>query len=168
MGAFFTILLARARAFRSDGGATAVEFALVFPILLLVSMVWLELGLTLWMQQTLDNATRKAARLIRTGQAPTQAQFNAAICAGASVLSCANVQSRVQSGTSFAALSATVTMSSTGTMSNTSFALGASGSDVLAQAGYTHQIVTPLVGNILGNNGYLLLVSTVAFQNEPD
>jgi Flp pilus assembly protein TadG len=168
VGAFFTILFAKARAFRSTGGATAVEFALVFPILLLVSMVWLELGLTLWMQQTLDNSTRKAARLIRTGQVPTQAQFNAAVCAGATVLSCANVQSRVQSGTSFAALSPTVTMTATGGMSNTSYSLGGSGSDVLAQAGYTHQIVTPLVGNLLGNNGYVLLVSTVAFQNEPD
>ena len=168
MNAIFSRLIVKARAFRGNGGATAVEFAFVFPTLLLLTMMWFELGLLL-MQQTLDNATRKAARLIRTGQAPTQAQFNAAVCSAAStLLSCANVQSRVQSATSFSSLSAAVTMSSSGTMSNTSYALGSSGSDVLAQAAYTHAIVTPLVSRFLGSNGYVLLVSTVAFQNEPD
>ena len=53
-------------------------------------------------------------------------------------------------------------------MNNTSYSPGSSGSDVVVQVGYTRTLFTPLVSSIIGTNGQLLLLSTVAFQNEPD
>lgn len=45
-----------------QGGATAVEFALVLPILLLLVFAILEFGLVLYNKAVITNASREAAR----------------------------------------------------------------------------------------------------------
>ena len=47
---------------KAQGGATAVEFALVLPILLLLVFAILELGLLLYNKAVITNASREAAR----------------------------------------------------------------------------------------------------------
>lgn len=47
---------------KAQGGATAVEFALVLPILLLLVFAILELGLLLYNKAVITNAGREAAR----------------------------------------------------------------------------------------------------------
>jgi Flp pilus assembly pilin Flp len=54
---------------RQTRGATAVEFALVSPMLLLTVLFILSVGYMLFMAQALDYATQKAARQVMTGQA---------------------------------------------------------------------------------------------------
>lgn len=60
-------------------GVTAVEFALVAPLLLATILFIMSIGYMLFMSESLDYATQKAARLIKTGQVQaaglTQAQF---------------------------------------------------------------------------------------------
>jgi Flp pilus assembly protein TadG len=66
--------LARVKTFvRETRGATAVEFALIAPMLLLTVLFIMSIGYMIFMNQALDYATQKAARQIRTGQVQTAA-----------------------------------------------------------------------------------------------
>jgi len=51
-----------ARAPANDGGASAVEFALVFPVFVLMVFGICEFGRALWTQSLLDYAVQTAAR----------------------------------------------------------------------------------------------------------
>lgn len=71
----FGALIARARG--DEGGATAIEFAMVaLPFFILILGI-IEIGLMFFAGRVLDNATAESARLIRTGQAYSQ-NFDAA------------------------------------------------------------------------------------------
>ena len=48
---------------RSESGASAVEFALVLPLLMLILFGIIEFGLALYRQAILTNASREGARL---------------------------------------------------------------------------------------------------------
>ena len=128
----------------------------------------IELGLTLFMQTALDNATRDAGRRLKTGQVTTSSAFATALCNDLSVLmTCSSVKYNVVSGSSFSSLSTAVTTNASNQMSGTQFTPGTSGQDVVVQVGYTRAIYLPIVNSFLGRNGTLLMVSTLAFQNEP-
>src|SRR5262245_42538858 len=80
---------AQARALASsEGGATAIEFALVIGPFLFLLFGIISLGFYWFNIFSLEHAVESAARVIRTGQAQTQtpnpmtvAQFKALICA---------------------------------------------------------------------------------------
>lgn len=63
---------------RSDRGATAVEFALLLPLLLLIVMGIVDFGRMLNAQQTLTNASREGARLVALGQPNVASRTQAA------------------------------------------------------------------------------------------
>jgi len=65
---------------RSDGGATAVEFAIIAPVFFAMIFSLLELGLVFLRIASLDNALSASARLVYTGQTPSQIQLEDAIC----------------------------------------------------------------------------------------
>ena len=155
---------------REVSGAAAVEFGLIAGMFVMMICVWLELGLTLMQQAALDRAVLKEARLIRTGviTASGENTFKANLCADLSaVMTCGDIQYNVASGSSFASLSAAVPSSSTSRMTTTGFSPGSSGSDVIVQVGYTRKVAVPLAASVVGQNGTLLIYSSVAFQNEP-
>lgn len=150
--------------FKKDG-VTAVEFALLAPVFLMIFCAWTEVGLCLLMESTLDNATRDASRLIRTGSA-TEATFKAAVCAKVSpMIPCSGITYKVQSGSSFASLSY-VAASSTGTLSSTGFTVGSSGTDMLVQVAYSKPAFFSSFLKKAGFGGNILIMTTVAFQNE--
>ncbi len=161
-----------ARFLRHSSGANAVEFALVAPVFLLLLCISVELGLILLTQSNINYATRDAARLIMTGQVQTgagESVFTNKMCGDASVLiTCSNLEYNVQSCTSpcFSSLNATVQTNSNGKMASTQFSPGGPGSDVLVQVGYPFPCIVPVACNYIATKGTLLLVSTVAFQNE--
>jgi len=153
-------------------GAVAVEFALIAPIFLLMIVMTFELGLVLLTQSALDNAAQNAARLILTGQAQTgggAAAFKSQLCADVGILiPCASLQYNVQAANSFSALNGTVTTDASGNMTGGQFSPGTPGQSVLVQVGYNRTYITGWVGSILGGgHNSSLLLSTVAFQNEP-
>lgn len=153
-------------------GAAAVEFGLVGLIFMMVFCFILEVGLTMFMQTALDQATLVASRLIRIGSIQTAGgsvtPFTTALCNKLSALmTCSAIQYNVVSGSTFASLSTTVTTNSSNQMSGTQFTPGTAGQDVVVQVGYTRTIYLPFVSSFLGKNGTLLMVSTAAFQNEP-
>lgn len=69
-----TVPLLRAR--RSDRGASAVEFALVLPFLLLVVFGLIQYGLYFYSSQTGSNTVNVAARQLSVGNCDTSAELN--------------------------------------------------------------------------------------------
>jgi Flp pilus assembly protein TadG len=66
---------------RSESGASAVEFALLLPVLMMILFGIIEFGFALYQQSILTNASREGARLgiVQSIPAITTAQINAAI-----------------------------------------------------------------------------------------
>lgn len=60
-----------ARLHRDCRGATAVEFALLLPVLLVLLMAVLELGRALWLRQDMQFAVEEAARFALVEDAAT-------------------------------------------------------------------------------------------------
>jgi Flp pilus assembly protein TadG len=158
-----------ARFLRDIGGAHAVEFALIAPVFILLICIVIELGLSLIIQSNINYATRDASRLILTGQVQTgggMSVFTKKICDAVNILiSCGNLQYNVQSDTTFGTLTPAHATPS-GNMSTTGFSPGGPGSDVLVQVGYPFPCIIPFACNLISTNGTVLLISTVAFQNE--
>lgn len=148
---------------RDTRAAAAIEFAILGSTFILLVCMTVELGLVLFTQSVMDNALRDAARLIRTNQASSSSTFVSAVCAEVGTVlvpSCStNLQYYVTSASSFSALTA-----KTGPLPN-SYTAGSSASDMLAQIAYQRATIIPWATQFLGNTN--LLISTVAFQNEP-
>ena len=67
--------------YRSESGASAVEFALLLPVLMMILFGIIEFGLALYQQAVLTNASREGARLgiVQAMPAITTGQINATI-----------------------------------------------------------------------------------------
>ncbi len=125
----------------------------------------------------LDNATRDAARLLETGQSQSGGtSFVTQLCNEISgFMSCSQLQYRVQSGSTFAGISPSITFGTGGAatgfssyptaVSTTSLTAG---TDVVVQVIYKRNFVIPWVGKVMtGNNDYEELLATATFQVEP-
>ena len=66
---------------RSESGASAVEFALILPVLMMILFGIIEFGIALYQQSILTNASREGARLgiVQAVPAITTGQINATI-----------------------------------------------------------------------------------------
>jgi Flp pilus assembly protein TadG len=106
------------RFFKSDAGATAVEFALVaFPFFYVLGCIC-ETGLMLFTEYVLQNSVQEAARLIRTGQVSASdgtllisaSDFKTDVCKTVSIIiNCdSDVTVYVNSDSTFAALQTTM------------------------------------------------------------
>ena len=103
---------------KSDGGATAVEFALVAGPFFFVLGAICETGLMLFTEYVLQNSVQEAARLVRTGQVSaadgtitlSSSDFKAKICEEVSIIiDCAGgVSVYVNNAASFASLTTTM------------------------------------------------------------
>lgn len=59
---------------RSEGGATAVEFAFVLPVLLMILAGIIQFGAIFFLQNNMANAAREAARALAVGSIETASQ----------------------------------------------------------------------------------------------
>lgn len=162
---------------RSQSGAVAVEFGLVsIPFFMLLFAI-IEVAMYFFVGQMLDNATGRAARLIRTGQAQTAGmdatKFETEICKQIDVLTgCADsltVDVQVFANFASAATPADPIDPKTGEMKPTAFNAGASGDIVVVRAYYKWPVffnVIPPSGTALAD-GSRLIGSVFAFRNEP-
>lgn len=159
-------------------GATAIEFAIVAPIVtgLLISV--LETGVFFVAQQNLQDAAVQGGRLIMTGQAQTsgfsQAQFAAAVCPNVQTLfTCANLMVDVQTASSFGSAvtsTPTLTYNSNGSVSNTwAYNPGTDGQIVVVRLMYQWPLVAGPFSLLLPNltNGTSLMMGVTAFKVEP-
>ncbi len=153
-------------------GVAAVEFGILGLVFTMIVCFIMDLGLTMIMQVSLDQATRVASRLIRTGSVQSggglPGPFEDALCSKLKMLmSCPAVKYNVVSGDDFANISTAVKTDNNNQMSDTHFVPGKAGQDVVVQVAYTRTLYFPIFRDMIGVNGTLLMVSTVAFQNEP-
>lgn len=154
---------------RNRRGVAAVEFAMIGPVFILLMCGILENGLILLTQSVLDNATRVASRQILLGTVASSSAFTTAVCNNASSIipSCTtNLKVNVQAGSSFASFTATPQTDANNNMINTAFNQGIGQQYVLVQVGYNRPFLLPWYGTFAGVKSELL-VSTLAFKNEP-
>ncbi len=155
---------------RDERGATAVEFALIAPLLFLSLFSLVEIGMLGMMASGLDNAVDNAARMIRTGRGdgPTSAPaFETVICdkLGGNATDCrSRLTVSVQKFTGFADANAVVSAAPNG-----SFNKGTAGDIVIVKADYKWPLMTPFIATAYNRSGpmEITLASRVAFKNEP-
>jgi Flp pilus assembly protein TadG len=161
-----------------ERGNTAIEFGLIGSAYILMILAALEIGYVLFIQSVLDNATRDAARQIRTGQVQTasnpQTTFQTLICDNVSwLIPCASIYYQSSAFWSWSeadtGLTTPLTRDSNGNLVSTGFDAGSPGEIVLVQVAYNYTFFTPWLGQLLGLglNNTAYLSSTVVFQNEP-
>ena len=141
-------------------------------------MALFQTALVFFAGRVLDVTTLQASRYILTGQAQnanyTQANFATYVCNNTFALfNCNNFMINVQNYNSFAAANTntpTLTFNSQGQVTNTwNYSPGNAGNIVVVQIMYQWPLMLGPLGFNLANlsNGNLLLVSTIAFKNEP-
>lgn len=168
----------RGRGFwRNTRGATAVEFGLIaLPFFGLIAGL-LETGLMMFADSALDQATNRAARMIRTGQAQQQNfntnSFRNEVCSGgvATMFDCTKLKIDVRTATDFATMNLANQNKPDGTVDDAALTYNAGhGSDIVVVRTYYDW---PILLNRLatfgeGQDGKTRrLTSTVAFRNEP-
>jgi len=164
-------LLHRLSAFRDDReGATAVEFALVAPLLCFTLLSLVEIGMLGMMQSGLDNSLVEVGRKIKTGRSdgPTSASnFEDQVCAkiGGSLSACRDrLTISVQQFDNFAGASGIMTSAPAG-----QFDKGGPDDIVIVKADYRWPLMTPFIATAFERNGPLSITlgSRMAFKNEP-
>jgi Flp pilus assembly protein TadG len=158
---------------RDERGSALVEFALVAPPFLLLLAGILEISLMFFASSVIEGATKEAARQIRTGQIQGSADpltsFQNELCSALyNVIDCGKVLFHVQTFSSFQSVSMPIELDEDGEIVNTTFVPGSSGAVTVVRAMYRWEFITPLISKAIpaGLGGHLI-VSTVAFQNEP-
>jgi Flp pilus assembly protein TadG len=177
--------------FKANRIASAmIEFAFIAPVVIFVALFLMSIGYIMVMQQTLDFATQKAARMIATGQVQaasvTQASFiTSDICSNLpSMFTCANVLVNIQpvpinDGNYPNEYQGFLNSNGTGlavptTLANSalSYCPGNAGGYVYLQVLYPVTVPGYLFSNILNNATYnsagvRLISATATFLNEP-
>jgi Flp pilus assembly protein TadG len=188
-----TALLRRVKRFRRHAdGATAVEFALIGPVLVLLTVGIIEIGMILAAQAMLDNATFLGSRTGKTGYkeaGKTQAEtISAAIKKAASsyldpakitlknvaypdygtigvpeTFTDVNKNGKWDNGEAF------VDKNGNGKYDDGKGSAGAGGSSeiVVYTATYNWKLRTPMMSRLIGTNGVLPLSAKAVVKNEP-
>ncbi|WP_279604032.1 TadE/TadG family type IV pilus assembly protein [Methylobacterium sp. J-092] len=165
------------------GGATAVEFALVAPMLLLMIAFVMAVALVMFVNQRLDYATSQAARQVMIGKAKIngidQATFKTALCSRLpAVMSCGNVVVNLykvqptfgaKSGYyAFVKPDVSGLLVPSQTSGSGQYDLGNAGDYQYLQVIYPISVLPSVFASMLGTDGSTsyLAISTAAFRNE--
>lgn len=177
---------------RDQSGATAVEFALVGPVLFLLLMGCIELGVVFTANMLLKHSVYTAARSGRTGFVPTTSTQDAAIRAlvkrrAGLLMDSSKITVEAKSYSGFDTLGKPepfddknkngrrddgenfTDVNKNGKYDTDQGALGYGGANevVLYTITYPWTFTTPLIGRVMAPNGSLKLSATAVVQNEP-
>lgn len=160
---------------RREDGAAAVEFAMVAAPFLAMVFAIIETAMVFFAGQALETAGADSARLIMTGQAQSsgydQAKFKQAVCGKIyGLFNCAGgLQIDVKSYPSFASVPAAKPITNGNLDNNFGYQPGGPGDIVVVRLMYQWPVYVSLLGLNLSDlsGGKRLLMSTVAFRNEP-
>jgi Flp pilus assembly protein TadG len=160
-----------------ESGVASIEFGLIGSAYVMMILAALEVGYMVFLQGVLDNASRDAARQVRTGQVQVasdpQTTFSTLLCNDVSwLIPCASLLyqsqafwqwSEAQSG-----LNTPLSRGNDGGLQSAGFDAGSPGEIVIVTVTYNYSFFTPWLATLLGSSyGAALLTSTVVFQNEP-
>lgn len=158
--------------------SSAIEFAMVVPLFLVVVFAIFEVGFVFLTDLALESALSNASRLIRTGQSmkggTSEDDFKKIICDNTyGIIKCANLNVLVSEFDSFADGSSQMPdlFDDDGKLQDNSvFKIGDSDSIIVVRTTYVYNIINPF-GEIVKFSNYgdnqFLQVHIVAFKNEP-
>ena len=160
---------------RRQEGAAAVEFALVAAPFLAMVFAIIETALVFFAGQALETAAADSARLIMTGQAQNagydQTKFKQAVCGKIfGLFNCnSGLYVDVKNYPAFASIPTAKPITNGNMDTNVSYSPGAAGDIVVVKLMYQWPVYVSLLGLNLSDmsGGKRLLMSTVAFRNEP-
>jgi len=163
------------RLVRQQDGAAAVEFALVAAPFLAMVFAIIETAMVFFAGQALETAAADSARLIMTGQAQNagydQTKFKQAVCGKIYGLFNCNggLSVDVKNYPSFASIPTAKPITNGVVDPNVGYAPGNPGDIVVVRLMYQWPVYVSLLGLNLSDlsGGKRLLMSTVAFRNEP-
>lgn len=161
------------RLLRDEEGNALIEFAFVAPPFFLLLVGTLEVSVMFFTGTVIEGATKEAARQIRTGQIQGTADplvaFQDLLCDSLfGIIDCTKVSFNVQTFSNFSAVSMPIEIDEDGEIVNTGFAPGGSSAVTVVRSIYRWEFMTPLIDQVMpASLGGHLLISTVAFQNEP-
>ncbi|WP_082666327.1 TadE/TadG family type IV pilus assembly protein [Aureimonas sp. AU4] len=160
---------------RSSDGVAAVEFALLgAPFFLIIFMI-LETACIFIGDITLEQATARAGRTVRTGQVATlnqsEADFRKNLCGNILVLlNCDNVRIDLRSYSSFSSIPTDAPIASGRLQSGEfQFERGNPGQIMALRVFYEYPLYTDIVDRFLSDldDNKHLLMSVAVFQTEP-
>jgi Flp pilus assembly protein TadG len=142
---------------RRQRGASAVEFALIAPVLFLLLLLALDLGISLWVNLTMQYAVREGARYAVTGRADQTPgeRLN-------SVVAVISSQSLGYYDSICTPLSVNGTVSSA---ANAASVLGGAGDIIVVRVDCSWKLATPIVAAVFPNGVYKFAVAAT-MQNE--
>jgi Flp pilus assembly protein TadG len=166
------------RLLRQQDGAAAIEFGLVAAPFLALVFAIMETAVVFFAGQTLETAAADSARLIMTGQAQTQGfdqvQYKQAVCARVYGLFDCNggLFVDVKTYTAFSNINnSQLPVDANGNLQSDNFGYqpGGPGDIVVVRLMYQWPVYVSLLGLNLSDmsGGKRLLMSTIAFRNEP-
>jgi Flp pilus assembly protein TadG len=170
------------RALLDVRATTAVEFALVAPLVIALILGAMQIAVIYLAKAELENAAEQAARLVMTNQAPAsgtagQTSFQSTVCGYLPALfSCSGVMVDLQAQSISASSSdavvmtpPTLTYGSNGQVTNSwNYNPGSPGQLEILRVMYQWPVVAGPLGLVFNDlaNGTLLMSSTQVFQNE--
>jgi Flp pilus assembly protein TadG len=155
---------------RDRAGGSAIEFALIAPILFFCLLSIFELGIVALVSSGLENAVNNVSRMIRTGRddAPTSGPtFRDAVCdrMGGNLADCrSRITVSVDRFTRFTDANSFAT-----TPPNGAFDKGGAGDIIVVKANYRWPMISPMLapGYQSGGPFTVIISSRAAFKNEP-
>lgn len=164
----------RQRFSASEGGATAIEFAILGPIFFAIIGATMETAVVYFAGQTLDSAVQESSRLIRTGEASSMdaTAFRTEICDKLyGMFDCDAIHLTVTPLNDFDDYEAESPMdSNTGELSGSeAYDTGQGSSFMKVEAYYKWSTILNIPGLMVGltPDGKRLLSATRVFRNEP-
>ncbi len=158
---------------RDERGSAVIEFAFVAPPFILLLTGLIEISVMFFTGSVIEGATKEAARAIRTGQIQSDADpvtaFRTKLCDSLyNIIDCTEVLFNVRTFSDFGSVSMPIEIDQDGEIINNGFTPGGSGAVTVVRAIYRWEFITPLIEEALpGGQAGNLIISTVAFQNEP-
>ena len=152
----------------------SVEFALIAPLLIALTLGAIQLGLIFFASCELDRITDKAARDVMLGTAlgQTASEFQAAVCANVAVLfNCNGLIVNLTPQGGCAAISTTppvLTYDANGNLlTQLNYNPGMNGSIMVLQVMYQLPVIAGPLLSFANADGSVLVISTKVFANEP-
>ena len=149
-------------------GSTAIEFAIVAPVFLLLLIGAFEVGAIMLVKTTLETAVYQVSRFGRTGssvagQTPQQVAVSLADEYSFGIVNASNLVLTVTPYASFSAMPTLNAAPNTGVQN-----FGTANQAVLYTLSYNWNFFTPLVGKYLSPNGTsITLTASAIVENEP-
>ncbi|MEX2650539.1 MAG: TadE/TadG family type IV pilus assembly protein [Alphaproteobacteria bacterium] len=158
---------------KASAGVTAVEFAMIAPVFIMILFGTLETSIMYYVATSMEGEVQIAARQVRTGNiqnsADPLAAFRAALCSNlGNLATCGSLVIDVRTFPDFGAMDRPPLIDEDGNPQNENFEPGGGGDVVLVRIAYRYPIMTPFLGQFIGTGGgHYDLYAAAAFQNEP-